>query len=64
VSFVAEKNKGRKRNGRGREEGYSSSHKLNITNGFTDGYKFISNFVCKNDTSSYFLLFSYLLFPL
>jgi len=34
VVFVAEKNKGRRINGEGREEGRSSCHKLNITDRF------------------------------
>jgi hypothetical protein len=57
VLFVAKKNRGRRRNERRREEGRSSSHELNITNGFTDGFKSFNNFVCKNNTPSYFLFF-------
>jgi len=34
VMFVAEKNRGRIRNKRGREEGHLSGHKSNITDGF------------------------------
>jgi hypothetical protein len=34
VLFVVKKNRGRKRNGGGREEGCSSDHKLNIIDGF------------------------------
>jgi hypothetical protein len=36
VLFVVLKNKGRRRNGGGREKSLSPSHKLNITNGFTN----------------------------
>jgi hypothetical protein len=60
VLFVAKKNRGRRRNERRREEGRSSSHELNITNGFTDRFKSFNNFVCKNNTPSYFLVFFYL----
>jgi len=45
-----------------REKVCSSGHKLNIKDGFIDGFKFIGNFICKNDTSSYFLAFFYSLF--
>jgi len=57
VLFVAKKNRGRRRNERRREESRSSGHKLNIINGFTDRFKSFDNFVCKNNTSSYFLVF-------
>jgi len=52
VLFVAEKNKGRRRN-----EVRSSGHKSNITNEFIDEFKSVGNLICKNDTSSYFLTF-------
>jgi hypothetical protein len=43
------------------EEGCSLSHKLNITNEFTDEFyqwvNVVGNFVCKNDTSTYFFVF-------
>jgi hypothetical protein len=55
-AFVAEKNGGgRRRNERKleREEGHSLGHKLNIT----DIFKSISNFACKNNTSSYLTAF-------
>jgi len=52
VLFVAEKNKGRRRN-----EVRSSGHKSNITNKFIDEFKSVGNLICKNDTSSYFLTF-------
>jgi len=43
------------------EEGCSLGHKLNITNEFTDKFhqwvNVVSNFVYKNDMSSYFLAF-------
>jgi len=53
--FAARKNGGR-RNGEGgeREESHLSGHKL-ITNEFIDEFKFIDNFVYKNNTSLYFL---------
>jgi len=53
--------------GRGgeREESHLSGHKL-ITDEFIDEFKFIDNFVYKNDMSLYFLtlFFSFFLFPL
>jgi hypothetical protein len=57
VLFVAEKNKARNGNEREREEGRSLGHKLNITDGITDEFKHVGNFVCKNDMPSYFLVF-------
>ena len=47
VLFVAQKNWGRKRNGGGREEGPSLDHKLNITNEFTDRFKYVGNLSVK-----------------
>jgi hypothetical protein len=38
VVFVAKKNRGRKRNERGREENRSLGHKLNITDRFTNKF--------------------------
>jgi hypothetical protein len=38
VLIVVEKNRGRRRNGGGRKECCSSCHKLNITDGFTNGF--------------------------
>jgi hypothetical protein len=53
--------------GRGgeREESHLSGHKL-ITDEFIDEFKFIDNFVYKNDMSLYFLtlFFSFFFFPL
>jgi hypothetical protein len=63
--FAARKNGGR-RNGEGgeREESHLSGHKL-ITNEFIDEFKFIDNFVYKNNTSLYFLTFFFILsFPI
>jgi len=39
VLFVAKKNRGRRRNGGGRDEGCWSGHKLYIIDGFIDGFK-------------------------
>jgi hypothetical protein len=57
-AFVVEKNRGGGRNERKleREEGHSLGHKLNIT----DRFKSISNFVCKNNTSSYLTAFLFI----
>ena len=52
VVSVAEINEGKRKNRGGRKEGRTSGHKLNITNGFTDGFKSIGNSVYKNNTSS------------
>jgi hypothetical protein len=45
------------------EEGCSLGHKLNITKEFTDEFhqrvNVVGNFICKNDTSSYFFIFFY-----
>ena len=38
VVFVVEKNRGRRRNERGREEGRLWCHKLNIIDGFTNKF--------------------------
>jgi hypothetical protein len=38
IMFIVEKNRGRRRNIGGREEGCLSNHKLNITDGFTDEF--------------------------
>jgi hypothetical protein len=62
VLFFAKKNRGRRKNERRREESRSSGHKLNIINGFTDRFKSFDNFVCKNNMSSYFLVFFYYYF--
>jgi hypothetical protein len=51
VLFVVEKNRGRIRNERGRDNGCSSGHKLNIIDRLTDGFKSVSNFIYKNDLS-------------
>ena len=47
VLFVVEKNTGSKRNGGGRQKNRSSGHKLNITDEFTNKFKFVGNFICK-----------------
>ena len=39
------------------EEGRSSCHKFNIIDEIADEFKYVSNFVCKNDMPSYFLVF-------
>ena len=61
VLIVVEKNRWRRRNERGRKECCSSCHKLNITDGFTNGFnrwfKFIDSFVCKNDIIILFCYF-------
>jgi len=64
--FIAEKNRGKKNKWGGGEKNRLSDHKLNITNGFIDGFRHVNNFVCKNNTSSYFLVsfFSFILFSL
>jgi len=38
VVFVVEKNRGKKKNARGREEGCSSSHTLNIIDEFSNKF--------------------------
>ena len=48
-----------KKNERGREESNSLSYKLNIIIKFTDRFKSSGNFTCKNNTSSYLLIFFY-----
>jgi len=58
VLFIAQKNWGGRRNGGGREEGRLSDHKLNITNEFTDGFKYVSNLSLKT-TWIYFFFFHY-----
>jgi len=49
---------------RKRKEVCSPGDKLNIKDKFIDGFKFIGNFIYKNNTSSYFLTFFILFFSL
>ena len=53
-AICCRENEGRRKNGE-REVGRLSSHKLNITYKFNDEFKSVSNFVCKNNRSLYFL---------
>jgi hypothetical protein len=64
VVFVIEKNEGRGRDGRVREEDCSSDYKLNIIDRFNDGFKYVGNFVRKNNISLYFLAFYIYFFSL
>jgi hypothetical protein len=61
VLFIVKKKGRRRRDRGGREEGRSLGHILNITNEFTNKFhqlvNSIDNYVCKNDTSSNFLVF-------
>jgi hypothetical protein len=62
VLFVVEKNTGSKRNGGGRQKNRSSGHKLNITDEFTNKFKFIGNFIYKMRCHCTFSFFSFLFF--